>query len=117
MAKEKGVLTLLKAMQKVPNLKLRVIGDGPERQSLEKYKNQHNLDHVVFDGLKGGSELKALIQNCRFVIVPSEWYDNSPLVIYESFAYGKPVIGARMGGIPELIDHNENGFHFEAGNV
>ncbi|HEX9654828.1 MAG TPA: glycosyltransferase family 4 protein, partial [bacterium] len=71
---------------------------------------------VQFDGVKNGRELSTLIQNSRFVIVPSEWYDNSPLVIYESFAYGKPVIGARLGGIPELIDHHKTGMLFDAGN-
>lgn len=117
LAKEKGVPTLLKAMQQVSQTQLRIIGDGPERAALEAFVQKYNLDHVVFDGVKSGGELKSLIQNCQFVIVPSEWYDNSPLVIYESFALGKPVIGARMGGIPELIDHDKNGYHFEAGNA
>ncbi len=116
LAIEKGVLTLLKAMQKLSHVKLRVVGDGPERKTLEEYANLNNLSNVVFVGNKDGDELKSIIQNSKFVIIPSEWYDNSPLVIYEAFAYGKPVIGARMGGIPELIDHKINGFHYEAGN-
>jgi glycosyltransferase involved in cell wall biosynthesis len=117
LAKEKGVLTLLKAMKKAKEVKLRVVGEGPERAELEEYASQHNLANVRFDGVKGGDELKSLVGNSRFVVVPSEWYDNSPLVIYESSALGKPVIGARIGGIPELIEDNRTGFHFEAGNA
>ena len=116
LAKEKGVLTLLKAFRNVKHTTLRIIGEGPERAVLEEFVERHQIAHVQFDGVKNGRELSTLIQNSRFVIVPSEWYDNSPLVIYESFAYGKPVIGARLGGIPELIDHHKTGMLFDAGN-
>ncbi len=116
LAKEKGVLTLLKAMRKLKEVTLRIIGDGPERPALEDFAAANQLTNVIFDGIKNGAELAALIQNSKFVVIPSEWYDNSPLVIYESFAYGKPVIGTRLGGIPELIDHDQNGRLYHAGN-
>jgi glycosyltransferase involved in cell wall biosynthesis len=51
------------------------------------------------------------------VVVPSEWYENAPLSVLEAMAYGKPVIGARIGGIPEMIDDGENGFLFQSGNT
>ena len=57
--------------------------------------------NVEFCGNQGGDELIRLVQESRFVVVPSEWYDNSPLVIYESFSMGKPVIASIMGGMPE----------------
>ena len=71
---------------------------------------------MEFVGYKSGDILQKLVSNAKFVIIPSECYDNSPLVIYESFSMGKPVIGSNMGGIPELIDHEENGLHFEVGD-
>ncbi|MFQ5706569.1 MAG: glycosyltransferase family 4 protein [bacterium] len=117
LAQEKGVLTLLKAMQQVKDTELVIIGDGPERKRLQDYALRQDLQHVQFVGSKGGEELRRLVQNCKFLIVPSEWYDNSPLVIYEAFAYGKPVIGSQLGGIPELIDDGKNGLIFQAGNV
>ena len=117
LAKEKGIMTLIKALARLPKSKLLIIGGGPERESLEKYVLEQRLRNIEFAGEKGGDELRSLVRNCRFMVVPSEWYDNSPLVIYEAFAYGKPVIGSKMGGISELIDDNENGFHFEAGSV
>jgi glycosyltransferase involved in cell wall biosynthesis len=49
--------------------------------------------------------------------MPSEWYENNPRTIIESFALGKPVIGARMGGIPELVKDGQTGYTFEAGNA
>jgi glycosyltransferase involved in cell wall biosynthesis len=49
--------------------------------------------------------------------MPSDWYENAPLSLVEAFAYGKPVIGARIGGIPEMIDDGVNGLLFEPGNM
>ena len=117
LAKEKGILTLLKAMKEVSNTELFIVGDGPQRNELEMFASNNNLEHVKFLGLKGGEELKNLVASSSFVVVPSEWYDNSPLVIYESFSLGKAVVGANMGGIPELIDNEVNGLHFQAGDV
>jgi glycosyltransferase involved in cell wall biosynthesis len=51
------------------------------------------------------------------VVLPSEWYENAPVSLLEAYALGKPVIGARIGGIPELIRENETGVCFESGNV
>ncbi len=117
LADEKGILTLLNAAQSYPDAPLYIVGDGPQRPQLEEFVTAQGLSQVRFLGLKSGSELETLVRNARAVIVPSEWYDNSPLVIYESFAYGRPVICSKMGGMPELVDHNENGLHFEAGDV
>jgi glycosyltransferase involved in cell wall biosynthesis len=51
-----------------------------------------------------------LYRNAAFVVVPSEWYENAPMAVLEAFAYGKPVIGTRIGGIPELITEAEHGY-------
>jgi glycosyltransferase involved in cell wall biosynthesis len=117
LAKEKGVLTLLQAMTNIRKTQLLVVGDGPQRNTLEQYAAEQELSNVTFLGNQSGEKLQQLIQKAKFLVVPSEWYDNSPLVIYEAFAYGKPVIGSRLGGISELIDDEKNGCHFTAGNV
>ncbi|MFQ5636736.1 MAG: glycosyltransferase [bacterium] len=114
---EKGILTLLKAAKAYPAAPLYIVGSGPQSELLHTYASEHELDQVQFLGLKSGQDLAELVRNARAILVPSEWYDNSPLVIYESFAYGRPVIGARMGGISELIDHDENGLLHQAGNI
>jgi len=114
LAPEKGILTLLKAMEDVHKSNLLIVGDGPEEDTLKQFAHDKQLKNVKFIGLKNGNELKQIIANAKFSIVPSEWYDNSPLVIYESLALGTPVIGSVMGGIPELIRHEETGYHFTA---
>jgi len=117
LSEEKGVLTLLKSMKKIKKGKLLILGDGPIKTELMQYAEQNNLSNVLFLGNKTGDELISIIQKAQFVVVPSEWYDNSPLVIYESCSFGKPVIGARIGGIPELVNHEINGLLFDPGNV
>lgn len=117
LSEEKGVLTLLKAMNLVPQAKLKILGDGPQRALLESYAREDELANVEFCGNLGGDALVKMVQNARFIVVPSEWYDNSPLVIYESFSMGKPAIVSTMGGMPELVDDGHNGYHFTAGNV
>jgi glycosyltransferase involved in cell wall biosynthesis len=64
---------------------------------------------IVLEGHCGGAKLADLYRNAAFVVVPSEWYENAPMSILESFAYGKPVIGTRIGGIPEMIKEGEHG--------
>jgi len=51
------------------------------------------------------------------MLVPSVWHENSPVVIYESFQLGNPVVGSEFGGIPELIDHGETGYLFTVGDA
>jgi len=115
---EKGVPTLLKAFAGIKKHRLKIIGTGPEKENLQKLAVDLDINrYVEFTGPVYGDDLKKLVSGAQFVVVPSEWYDNSPLVIYESLAMGKPVIGARMGGIPELIRNGEDGYIFEPGNV
>ncbi|MBN2104188.1 glycosyltransferase family 4 protein [bacterium] len=117
LSEEKGLMTLLKAMQRISIGRLKIIGEGSMRHSLEVFVNHHLQDRVVFTGALEGRKLKETVARSQFVVVPSEWYENSPLVIYESFAMGKPVIGAKIGGIPELIEHEVTGLLFTAGDV
>ncbi len=67
-----------------------------------------------FLGFKSGQELVELKRNAYFVIVPSEWYENNPMAIIESYAEGVPAIGARIGGIPEIIEEGKTGYIFLA---
>jgi len=56
------------------------------------------------------------LKKCRFVVVPSTWHENFPYVINQSFAFGKPVVGSRRGGITELVSDGERGRVYEAEN-
>ena len=75
------------------------------------------IDSIEVLGFKQGDELHELIKNASFIIVPSEWYENNPLTIIESYALGKPVIGANVGGITEIIENGKTGFLFEMKNI
>jgi glycosyltransferase involved in cell wall biosynthesis len=113
LSKEKGLFTLIKSLFESKH-KLKIVGSGPlENEMLELIHTQNNIE---FLGFKSGKELDQLILNSSFVVVPSEWYENNPMTIIESFALGKPVIGANIGGIPELLNRS-NGFLFESSNV
>jgi len=74
-------------------------------------------ENIKFLGYKTGEELKKEIRKSMFVVLPSEWYENNPRTVLESFALGKPVIGSRIGGIPELVRDGITGYTFEVGNV
>lgn len=115
--KEKGVLNLIQAMESLSSLKLKVVGEGEELPALTTYVREHKMANVEFLGPAWDEDLKPILARARLVVVPSIWPENSPLVIYQSFAAGKPVIGSRVGGIPDLIDDGENGLLFEAQDV
>ena len=103
-------------MKDIP-LKCKIFGAGPEYNALIKMTKEENISNVDFLGFVSKEELKHEVQNAMFSVVPSEWYENYPYAIIESFALGKPVIASRIGGIPELIEDYKTGLMFEAGNV
>lgn len=117
LSKEKGIFTLLKAMKNIPNIELKIVGDGPDFNSFVKYTNENSINNVSFIGPKWDKELEPIIKDCEFVIVPSEWYEPSPYAVLQAFSYGKPVIAANIGGLNDLIINNKNGKLFEVGNA
>ena len=70
-----------------------------------------------FLGFLTGAKLNAAVASARAVVVPSEWYENAPLSVLEGAALGKPLIVARIGGLPELVVDDESGWSFESGSV
>ena len=116
LSSEKGVMTLIRSMRGLEGLKLLIIGEGLLRSALQDLAAQEGLSDVEFVGYLRGQKLKQAISNSLFVVVPSEWYENCPFSILESFALGKPVIGAQIGGIPELITHGRDGLLFNPGD-
>jgi glycosyltransferase involved in cell wall biosynthesis len=117
LAPEKGVATLIKAAI-AAKVKVKIVGTGPIESELKELHNALGHDsNIEFLGYKSGSELHDLIWQSRAVVLPSEWYENAPMSVLESFAMGKPVIGADIGGIPEMVLHGQTGWTFESANV
>lgn len=114
---EKGVKTLLSAFAQLPDCRLKVVGTGPLEKELKQFTSENGMNNVEFLGYKRGQELINLVTNAYFVIVPSEWYENNPMTIIESYSVGTPVIGARIGGIPEIIVNGKSGYQFESANT
>lgn len=110
---EKGVKTLIKAAQKLP-YKLVIIGGGPLSDEL---KNETTNANIEFVGYKQWDEIKEIVSKARFSVIPSEWYENNPLSVIEAQCLSTPVLGARIGGIPELIENGVTGMTFESRNV
>ena len=113
----KGVSTLLEAMRSVQESQLYIVGEGELRGQLEARAKEESMQNVSFLGYQSGPELKSLIANAMFTVTPSEWYENMPYAILESFALGTPVLAANIGGMPELIEPGVNGLLFEPGSV
>jgi len=114
---EKGVETLIDAAKGILDVRLKIIGDGPLKGYLEEKVSNGNVDNVEFLGYKTGSDLHDEIRNSMFLVIPSEWYENNPRTVIEAFALGKPVLGARIGGIPELVRDWETGLTYTSGDV
>jgi glycosyltransferase involved in cell wall biosynthesis len=113
LSEEKGLLTLINAAKKL-KLNLKIAGTGP--LETEVVRSTANNRHIEFLGYQSGADLSEVIKKSLFIIVPSEWYENNPMTIIEAYAYGIPVIGSRIGGIPEIVIENKTGFLFESRN-
>ena len=113
---EKGIPTLLNAMKNIPEIRLKIIGDGPLKTELEKIAFVQHIKNVEFCGYRTGHFLYHDIKKAMFLIVPSEWYENNPRTVIEAFALGKPVVGSRIGGIPELVQDWKTGLTYTCGD-
>ena len=110
---EKGIETLIEAARTLP-YHLKIIGSGPLADILKEKAKGANIE---FTGYKEWPEIKEIVGKARFSVVPSEWYENNPLSVIEAQCLGTPVLGARIGGIPELIEEGINGMLFESKNT
>ena len=114
---EKGVETLINAVKNIGDIWLKIIGDGPLKGVLEEKIRKENISNVAFLGYRAGKALHDEIRRSMFLVIPSEWYENNPRTVIEAFALGKPAVGARIGGIPELVRDWETGLTYTSGDV
>lgn len=142
LSKEKGILTLVKAFLQAAGLgkdagsetgagagynevlpdtwDLHIVGDGPEREAIEQLiasAGPQAVSRIHLLGYKSGEDLQREVGDARFSVLSSEWRENMPYSGLESLAAQTPIIGARIGGIPELVEEDKTGFTFESGNV
>ena len=110
-SREKGIVTLIQAAKELPEIQFVFAGSGPLEMHLQ------NIPNIKDVGFQRGEALAQLIREAKFTVYPSEWYENCPFSVMESQMYGTPVLGADIGGIPELIRVGETGELFESENV
>jgi glycosyltransferase involved in cell wall biosynthesis len=113
MCPEKGAATLLEAAAMVPEVPVRLAGDGPTFQE-HKAAAPTNAE---FLGQLSADAMDAAYAGARFLVVPSRWFEGCPLVISEAMGHGLPVIASRIGGLPELVEDGETGLLFQPGNA
>ena len=110
-SREKGIDTLIQVCKELPEIPFVFAGTGPLEEELAGVPNIQNV------GFQRGQDLETLIRQARFSVYPSQWYENCPFSVMESQLYGTPVLGADIGGIPELIEEGKTGELFESGNA
>ena len=110
----KGVPTLCKAAARLGK-RLIVIGGG---EMLPQLKQEYaGCADIEFLGQMNWDDFMPIVRKARFMVLPAEWSENNPLTVIESQSLGTPVLGARIGGIPELIEEGVSGMTFTSGDV
>jgi len=109
----KGIFTLIEASAEVPEIPLVVAGIGKGVSEIKSIIKEKNLNHISMVGFQNGKDLSELIKGSICTVLPSEWHEPFGLTITESFAFGKPVICSKMGGMIELVDHKKDGLFFD----
>lgn len=115
LAEEKGVRTLLRAWENLPEISLKIAGAGPLQSFVEE--RVCSLSHVEYLGNCENRRVIELLKQARFLVLPSEWYEGLPVIFIESLACGTPVLASGLGSMSELIEDGVNGRLFMAGNV
>jgi glycosyltransferase involved in cell wall biosynthesis len=122
LVEQKGLDVLIKAIARVrtviPDIRLRVVGDGPEQQKLKKLAaNLQVSDLITFTGELMNTQVINEIDDVLCVIIPSKYVENCSIVGIEAMSKGKVIIASRIGGLPDLIDENETGFLVRPGDI
>ena len=115
-SRNKGIDTLLRATESIQT-PLMMVGDGPELPEIQRCAARRGGRLIVKPFTTSREELKQIIANSRFVVVPSIWYENQPTTVLESYALGKTVVASDSGGIPELVDEGTTGTLFRASDT
>ena len=124
---EKGCAVLLQAWkyflescdskQNMFRPELLVVGDGPDKESLEQWSEEHQLNQVRFTGKLPRDQVQALIKGAEFLVLPSLWYEGFPMTIVEAFSCGTPVLVSDLGGMKTIITEGVNGRKFAVGDA
>jgi len=118
---EKGLNIVINAknllqLRFTKGIPIKIVGDGSLRNNLENVVSTGKINSIEFTGRRSFAECMKLLQNAKFLVLPSLCYEGFPMAIREAFACGKPVIASRLGGMAEIVEDGKTGLLFEAGN-
>jgi glycosyltransferase involved in cell wall biosynthesis len=126
LTENKGVYVFLSAAEHIlkstlrDSLEFHVWGDmsGQPRDEQDRIEAalKSTAQNLTYHGPYDNAETITLMGGVDYVVVPSVWWENAPLVIQEAFLSGRPVIASNIGGMREKVQDGENGLHFEVGN-
>ena len=128
LSEEKGIKTLIdaainlfqdrgNAAGEFNDYKLKIIGGGPIMDKMMYYVRSMGVEkNIEFMGHQSHEKAMEVLKGSKFLVIPSEWYENFPYSVLEAFTLGRPVIASRIGGIPELVHNWDTGLLFEPGN-
>lgn len=115
LAKMKGFDVLVKAAKELPEYNFIIVGEGPERKTLEDIITKEKIKNVKLVGQKTSNEVREYMSNCSIFAMPSLFGEGLPFALVEAISSGKAVIGTRVRGIPEVI--HKNGILIEPNNI
>ena len=116
LSQEKGVKTLLRAMESLSEVNLKIAGSGPQEEELKGIVKDKGLNNVEFLGYLFGQDLTKVIDESSLAVVPSKSYETFGLAAAEALSHGKPVIASKLGALPEVVQDSQTGYLFESGN-
>jgi len=115
-SREKGILTLVRAYEKILGITLKIIGDGPLIEDVNKIKREKNLYNIELIGKRDRKEVFKFMKGASFILFPSECFETFGNVCAEAFSCGKPVVASRLGSLAEMVEDGVTGLLFEPGN-
>lgn len=116
----KGVHVLVEAFQGIQDQRVqcRIWGDlGTFPDYKDELLTMDKPDNLVFEGRFDNSKIAEVLSQMDVLVVPSIWFENSPLTIHEAFLAGIPVLASDQGGMAELVEDGVNGLHFRMGDA
>ncbi|MDP9159447.1 MAG: glycosyltransferase [Acidobacteriota bacterium] len=118
LSEDKGIRVLLSAWKKLRHpLPFKIAGTGPLCEEVKQEIEHTPLPQVDCVGLVFPSEVLTLMQNARFLVFPSLWFEGFPLTIAEAFACGVPVLASNLGAMAEIVEDGRTGLHFAVGDA
>lgn len=114
LSREKGVETLIEALRSLRSLRLKIVGDGVDRQELERLAVGLNIEFV---GQRPAAETRRIVAESKALVSPSACWETFGLAAAEAMSVGTPSVVSNVGALPDIVQDGRFGEVFEAGNV